>query len=696
MAEVEKVVRTFCSRMDDGGCGLLVTVKRDRVVKIKGDPDCPTSKGFICHRAQALLELLYHPDRLTFPLIRKGGKRNNAWQRATWDEALDLAAERLTAIKSKHGARSILFGLGSPKGLEIFFVHRLASLLGTPNVATPANVCHMPRELGYTFTYGSPSYPDLDSLPQCLVLWGINPSVTNAGGVGTRIWIRKVLDSGAKVIVIDPRKTDLAAKASSWIKIRPGSDGALALGLLKVIIEEGIYDAAFVSNWTTGFAELQQHLQTIDLIHIGKITWLTPDQIRHLARTIAENKPSVILQGNALDHTPNSFQDSRAISILKAITGNIDIPGGDVLPTIPHLKRPGEFLLAGMRREIQGEMLGAEFKVAQRNLFVPRQLIPKAILEGEPYPLKALLLFGTNPLVSYADSQRMYQALKEVDFLMVSDFFMTPTAELADIILPAATFLEFDEIGYYGIRYGTVVARPQAIQPVGECWSDIKMINELAKRLGFQEHFWEDVSQSLSELLQPSNLTFEQFSQQHILMGEKRYRKYEQGGFKTPSGKVELYSEQLKAMGYSPLPGYIEPPVTSEDYPFVLTCAKSPNFFHSAYRPLEKLRKLSWEPHAEINTQVANKLGLKDDDWVAIETNKGQIKQRAKLNPDLDPRVVFTEHGWWFPEMGRENEYGWRKSNMNMLTDINSAAEPAVGSTYLRSIPCQLSKVHRT
>lgn len=692
MSDKRKRLRTFCSRMDDGGCGLLFTVEGNKAVKVEGDPDCPTSRGFICHRGRALLELLYHPERLTYPKIRRGARGDGIWQRTSWDEALNYAAESISAAKKKYGAKAILFGLGSPKGLEIFFAHRLASLIGTPNVATAANVCHMPRELGYSFTYGSPSYPDLDHTPKCLVLWGINPLVTNAGGIGTRFWIQKVIDANAKIIVIDPKRTELAKKAHLWIRIRPGGDAALALGVLKVIVEEGLYDADFLAKYTVGFENLKEHLKKVNLEDIGNITWLTTEIIREMARTYAEHKPAVILQGNALDHSPDSFQSSRAIAIVKAITGNIDIPGGEVIPTLPRLKRPAEFLLANMREEIQKEMLGAEFKIAQRNFFVPRQLIPKAILEQSPYAVKAMLFFGTNPLLSFADSRKIYEALKETEFLMVSDIFMTSTAELADLVLPVATFLEYDEIGYYGLRYGTIVARPRIVDPVGECWPDIKIINELAKGLGFSEYFWKDVEQSLDEILSPLGITFEQLKEKGIIVGEKRYRKYEEEGFRTPSGKVEIYSKQLENMGYSPLPTYIDPLPLSADYPLVLTSSKSPYFFHSAYRNISSFRKKSKEPFVEINPVTAAKLMLNEGDYAWIETHKGKIQQRIKFNRDLDPRVVFAEYGWWYPERGKETLYGWQESNFNVLTDSGSPAEPAVGSTYLRGIPCRLSK----
>ena len=687
----KQVKRTSCRGMDDGGCGLLVTVEGNQATKIEGDPDCPLSKGYLCRRGKASLELLHHPQRLTHPMIRTGERGAGQWKQVSWDEALSLIAQKLTEIKSEDGARSILFACGEPKGLEIFFVHRLASLLGTPNVTTPGSVCHMPRELGSTYTVGAPCYPDLDELPKSLILWGINPLITNAGSLGVRPWLNRVIKSKAKVIVIDPRKTGLTSRASHWARIRPGSDAALALALLKVTIEEELFDHDFVTQWTTGWEELKKYLGEIDLRHLAEVTWLDPGQIREIARTYASHRPGVILLGNAIDHTPDSFQTARAITMLKAITGNVEVPGGELIYELPPVRRPGEFSLAATRNN-QKEMVGAEFKVAQRNLFVPRHLVAKAILEEKPYPLKAWLCFATNPMITYADSSQTYQALKKVGFLAVSDFFMTPTAELADIVLPAATFLEYSEIGFYNYRYGMLVARPQVVEPVGECWSDIKVINELGKRLGFSDYFWQDVEQALDYILEPSGLNFEQLKEKSIWRGEKRYRKYVDKGFRTPSGKIELYSQQLEDMSYSPMPTYTELPFSPE-YPLVLTCAKDASFNHSAHRQLESLRKLSREPQVEISPETATELDLKEGDLAYIETNKGRIKQRVRLNPSLDSRVVFAAYGWWFPERERNDLYGWQESNLNMLTDNNAPAEAAVGSTRFRGIPCRLSRV---
>jgi len=275
---------------------------------------------------------------------------------------------------------------------------------------------------------------------------------------------------------------------------------------------------------------------------------------------------------------------------------------------------------------------------------------------------------------------------------MVADFFMTPSAELADVVLPAATFLEFDEIGYYGARNGMVVARPQVVPPIGESWSDIKIINELGKKLGFAPHLWPDVNQALDFILAPSGLDYEAFKEKRVLEAERRFHKFLEKGFRTPSGKVELYSKQLQKMGCRPLPHENDIP-SSDDYPLVLTSAKSGYDHHSGYRQIEGLRRLHPEPIVNVHPQTASALSLKEGDWAYIETAKGRIRQKVKLNADLDPIVVFADFGWWFPEKDRSSLYDWRESNFNMLTDVNSPAEPAVGSTCLRGISCRLTAV---
>ncbi|TET39069.1 MAG: molybdopterin oxidoreductase [Dehalococcoidia bacterium] len=688
-------VRTFC-RMCFGRCGLLVTVEGERVIKVEGDPESPLSKGELCPKGAALPQILYHPDRLRYPQRREGERGKGEWVSISWDEALTTIAQRLNSFKRDFGPESVVIGLGDPKGLELAFAQRFASAFGTPNVATPGHICHMPRDLASAFTFGSPCLGDNQNLPSCIVVWGSNMLQTHDASI-TRSVLRSALNNGAKLIVIDPQKTALASRAELWIKPRPGSDGSLALGVMKVMIEENLCDENFVANWTTGFDRLREHIKNYPLDVVEEITWVPREQIAEAARLYAQIKPATIQWGNALDHTSNSFQTCRAISILRAISGNVDIPGGDIMPSPIPITRPGHFmLLREFPRKLE-KMIGGEFKLAARSAFIPRQSVIKAILEAEPYPVKAALLIGTNPLLTYPNAKETYDALMKLEFLVVSELFMTPTAELADIVLPAATNFEFDEVGPYPSLY--LLAYPKIVEPPGECWSDMRMINELAKRVGLEEYFWADERDALDLILQPTGLSFEEFKKEGILQAERKYRKYEESGFRTPSGKVEIYSQQLEELGYSPLPIYNEPPETpysspelAREYPLVLTNAKEPCFCHSAHRNIPRLRRIAPEPRAQLNPETAARLGLKDGDWVYIETKRGRIRQRLSLNGELDPRVVVVAFGWWFPEKGASQLYGWAEANVNILTESAPPYEPALGSVNLRGILCKVSK----
>jgi anaerobic selenocysteine-containing dehydrogenase len=270
---------------------------------------------------------------------------------------------------------------------------------------------------------------------------------------------------------------------------------------------------------------------------------------------------------------------------------------------------------------------------------------------------------------------------------------------LADLVLPAATNFEFDDIGHLGLPHGFILARPKIVDPPEACWSDSKIINELSKRLGFSEFFWPDMGQCLDEILRPAGLTFEDFKEMGILRGSWEYRSYEKNGFKTPSGKAEIYSQRLKDWGFDPLPSYrdVQDPLesktdSSEKYPFILTSAKDAFSFHSAYRNIASLRRLSQDPIVLLHPDAASQRGIREGDWVAIHTKQGSIQQKAALSPDLDPRVLIGSIGWWFPERGDLELSGWKEANFNILTSSDPPFDPTIGTPNLRAIPCQISK----
>jgi len=673
--------------MCQGRCGLLVTAEDGKVVKVEPDRKSPLAGGGACPKGTSLPQLLNHPNRLRHPLRRIGGRGEDRWVAISWDEALGYIAEGLKQVRGQFGAPSVAIGLGDPKGLELAFAQRFASAFGTPNVATPGNACHMPRNLGSAFTIGSPCAADNDHLPKAIIVWGSNLRQTHDS---TLRWSRLVaaLSKGAKLIVIDPRKTDLASRADLWLRPRPASDGALALGMLRAMVDEELYDEDFVGRWTIGFDELRQHLGDYPLEAVEELTWVPRQQIAEATRLYAQNRPAVILWGNALDHTINSFQTSRAICILRAISGNIDIPGGEVIPGTVNTLRPGRFMLLPDFPRRQEQTLGGEHRLAAASAFIPRQALVRAIIDERPYPVKAALFFATNPLLTFPDAEATYRALMKLEMVVVADLFMTPTAALADIVLPAATVFEFDEVAPYPSP--VLLAYPQIVEPPGECRSDMRIINELAKRVGLEEHFWADERQALDLILEPAGLSFEELKRRRLLHMPTEYRKHEKDGFRTTSGKVEIYSQRLKAMGYSSLPTY-NPPQADADYPLLLTNAKEARFCHSAHRNIPRLRRLCREPVVQLNPGTAAERNLAEGEWVYIETRQGRIRQRLSLNPDLDPRVVVIAYGWWFPEAEASQLYGWREANVNVLTDSMPPYDPAVGSTNLRGIPCRLT-----
>jgi anaerobic selenocysteine-containing dehydrogenase len=687
-----QVIRTYCQRMCSGTCGIQVHLSGGRVTRVEGDPASPFNRGHICPKARALPELLYHPDRLTRPLVRTGARGEGHWRPASTDEALEIIARRLEEISRDFGPESILLYEGAYRGLERTAIQRLASVLGTPNTVSVDNVCHAPRKMASRYTYGGWAVPDYDHPPRCLLVWGRNSLQT--GGDAPPARFRRAFDGGTRFIVVDPRKISLASRADVWLTPRPGSDGLLALGLLHVIVHEELYDQAFVSRWTVGFERLRAWLNAYPLDEVGRRTWVPASEIRAAARLYATSGPAAIQWGNALDQTGNAFQTARALAILRAITGNLDVPGGDIFRGALPLRGGDDFAPAREPVKARPAQVGSQYPLAAEARIVPSQEASRAILSGRPFPLKAGLILGSNPLLTYPNAQETYRALEKLDFLVVAELFMTPTAALADIVLPVAASLEYDDLVDHA---GCLAARPKILDPPGECLSDLQWVNRIASRLGLGKYFWEDEVGAMDAMLAPAGLTWEQLVGLGLQRAEVHYRKHLNGGFPTPSGKVELFSERLQVLGIDPLPGYREPPQTpfgspelTGDYPLVLTNCKNPVYYHASHRQLPSLRRRSPEPVAELHPETGAKLGLRPGDVAYIETPRGRIRQKVRLNADLDPRVVVAAFGWWFPEQGPAGLYGWREANLNLLTDSAPPHDPAMGSANLRGLVCRV------
>ncbi|MHB8897019.1 MAG: molybdopterin-containing oxidoreductase family protein, partial [Candidatus Geothermincolia bacterium] len=461
----------------------------------------------------------------------------------------------------------------------------------------------------------------------------------------------------------------------------------------------------FIEGYTTGYERLVDHVRPFTPRWAEEITGVSAEEIREAAITYATTSPAAMLWGNAIDMGPCNYHTARSLLILRAITGNIDVPGGDVLWVPPEGVRQRSLF---MNVEIAGLQFLPPEKIGRA---VDAGLYPlcpithpptfwRSIVTGDPYRVRALWIVGSNPLVTHTHSLEVAEALKLLEFTVVSDFFLTPTAQLADIVLPAATWLEQDDVANLH-KIWCVLARRKVAQ-VGEVRDDRQVILDLAARLGMDEAFpWRSLREYFDWVLEGAGMDFDEFCDVGILSGEMRYHKYKSEGFKTPTGKLELASTILEAMGIEQMPVYREPPISpvsrpdlALDYPLILTTgAKVRGFFHSEGRQIESLRRLSPEPLVEINTARGESLGVGEGDEVWVETPVARIRMKAALTDRIGPNVASAQHAWWFPEEPPP-EHGWKRSSVNLLFG-DTRYDPDTGSEPLRSSLCRIYPVAR-
>lgn len=683
--------KTHCARMDHGGCALLVGVEDNRIVQIKGDPEGYLNKGYTCYKGRVSADRLSHPDRLRYPLKRSGERGEGKWQRISWEEALDEIAHNLLRIKEQHGARAVGFGVGMPKGLEHFVLIRLANLFGSPNVVASQDVCHAPREVTGVHTCGFYPVADLHNPTRVILSWASNLLSTSEEGQIAGLLLEQ-LKNGARLIVVDPRRTELAEKADLWLQLRPGTAQALALGFLHVVIEESLYDKEFVEQFTHGFEDLAGHVRQYSPEKVAEITWVPADLIRRAARLYAEAKPGALQWGNAIEHDIHAFDAARSLVCLMAICGNLETPGGNINAYDPKIMGLGEFVRADLIPEKRKEMIGAHHDVIPRFMTVPPAYFRQAVLKDEPYPMRGYYGMCTNPLVAWANSDVTYEALKRLDFVAMAEIFMTPTASMADIVLPVAHQYEMNDIGHYGIGHGMILARPKIVDPPPECWPDIKILNELGKRISPPEHWHDDFESFLDDVVKPAGLTYRDFVAKGYLKGPDRFGLYKEKGFRTPSGKVELKLSTADKFHLKPLPEFSGLPEEEDpEFPLILISAKSRYYLLSSYRWVEKLRQKRPSPLVEIHPETAASHGISDGESVIIETKYGQITQTARVTDIVHPRVVSAALGWWFPEGSADTQFGWQKSNFNRLTSIGKLGKE-FGTPNIKNIACRIRR----
>jgi anaerobic selenocysteine-containing dehydrogenase len=641
------------------------------------------SKGFLCPKGLSAIEYMRHKDRILYPMKRKGERGKGGWERISWEEALETVTERMGKAKALYGPQSVIMLRGAAKGLPDILLSRLGNAFGSPNITSMGFLCFVPRVYAYNATFGCFLYPDYDYPPATLVLWGVNPSETFPPLFRR---ILKAKEKGTKLIVVDPRRTESAQIADLWIRPRPSSDILLCLSVIHEVIRKGLYDASFVERWTLGFDRLERHVEGFQPQVTEPYTGVSPEEITAFLSLYTQG-PSAIQEGNGIEQSLYTFQMQRALYVLEAITGNIGRPGGKTRWRNPKLvERYGPlFTLQDLiPREVRERRIGAERLAPFAHYALP-QAIVQAILDGSGP--KVAFIMGGNLLLSWPDSKRTLEALGRLEFICVSDLFLTPTVMMADIVLPAATFLEFDSI-HMPPDFTYFAHVQQKVCQVGEARSDVWIVNELAKKLGLKEYFFKDEYELYDEVLKEEGITFEEFRRIGFLLGRKEYRFYEREGFRTKSGKVELWSPDLESYGLDPLPKADPSSLQSDpSYPLLLTSYKPYPFRHSNFRQLDSTRMLHPYPLVLIDGKTAASLGVKDGEWILVETRKGAARAKAKVD-DVKERVVVMEHGWWLPEDGTFLDH-----NINVLTSADPPFARETGTPLLRGVPCRIRRL---
>jgi anaerobic selenocysteine-containing dehydrogenase len=672
----EEIIKSACF-MCHISCGIEAHVKDGKLVKVTPMKEHAFNK--LCVKAQGMTEWLYSKDRILTPLRKVDGE----WHKVSWDEAFDFIASKLANIRERYGAKALVYHVSEPliNTNAPRVASRFMSLYGTPNHTSGATLCFAAHGIGHGLTISnrmlalSASYAD----SRCVVVWGYNPRESN---IRQMVEIESAREKGTKLIVIDPRVIPLAKQADIHVQIKPGTDTALALGLLHVVIAERLYDEAFVRDWTDGFNKLEEHVKGYSPEIVERITWVPAKVIQELARMYATNKPAVIAQGISLDHSLNGVQTSRAISILVAITGNLDVVGGNIYNS----SLPLTSLRVSGRVKVS-EAIGSCYPIFSRFVGQTTAItVPTAILTEQPYPVKALIVQAGNPAVTWPNSSKVREAFRKLDLLVVIDLFMTETAKLADIFLPAASFLERRTLKDYSFEgLPLIMMTNRVIEPLGDCRDDWEIWSELGKRMGYTGYFpWRNTEELFAHLLEPSGVTLSQLEQNPggVMYSDlARQQKYIGKGFQTPSGKAEIFSSIMEQYGYDPLPTFRDSQLPLADrYPFILISGpRVGTFTHSQHRNITRLKRLVPEPLIEINIDAAKDIDIHNGDQVILESPQGRIQLRAKLTKDIHPKVVSVQHGW-------------NEANVNLLTSDENT-DPVSGYPAFKNIPCRVLKI---
>lgn len=640
------IFKSVCSLDCPDQCGLLIHKKDGKIVKMQGDPDHPVTAGNICNKVRNMTERIYDEKRLTTPLKRTGAKGQAIFEPISWEEAIDTITSRWKQLIDAEGAESILpysfygnMGKLTAEGMDRRFFYRMGSS------QLERTICSKAGSEGYKYTMGISAGIDPEETihTKLFIFWGINAVSTNMHQITIAQKARK---QGAKIVVIDVHKNQTGRLADWFIPIKPGTDSALALGIMHILFKENLHDEAFLSEYTVGYEELCEHVKQYDPEKVSTITGVSTEDIYRLAKMYGETSPSFIRIGNGPQHHDNGGMIVRTIACLPAITGQWQHTGGGA---IKHNSGILEYNTNALQRpDLLKGRTPRSFNMNQ---------LGRVLLETDP-PIRSLFIYGTNPAVVAPEANKVRQGLLREDlFTVVHDLFLTETAAYADIVLPATSAFENTDF-YTSYWHHYIQLQQPVIERYGESKSNTEVFRLLAEAMGFTDQELKDSDEELirQALDHPDNPHLAEIDYdalaKHSFMKAKREKRLFPGELPTPSGKIELYSEQMKQDGFPALPTYT-PLVTDNEHPFMYVPGPNHNFLNSTFSNNEKHIKLEKTPKLFINTKDAKEHGIVDGAPVRIWNSRGECQLTAAVGEQVLPGVVVSQ-GLWADEQGKK------------------------------------------
>jgi anaerobic selenocysteine-containing dehydrogenase len=707
-ANDETVVPTVCGMCGPGGpgggCGIYAFVKEGRFVKVAGMDESPVNEGAICAKGHAAPQWVYSPERLIHPLKRTGKKGAGKFEKIGWDDAVTHIAEELIRQKKRYGPESLAI-LSPAKRAYSDYLKRFLTAHGSPNYGH-SGICAMQRAFAFLYTLGDYPRPDYER-SDLIIYWGRQPLYSGPVARPARAFLA-AKRRGAKIIAIKPSVEPDVGFADIWVPVRPGTDAALALAMLHVVIDEDLIDHAFVEVWCHGFKRLRSHVRQYDPQWAETICGVPAEQIETVARLYATTPRATIDLGNGVEHAPSSNDAIRAVAILMAITGHLDRPGANVFVAPPTSAPADISLKERYTQTLVDKLVGPEFPPAfQPFLEGPASAyyrILESVLTEKPYPVRGIIAPGTQPLVSTRGTKNVLAALTKLEFFVVADVARTADMPYADVVMPVASSYEVDHP--FQMVPGWLMATNRVIQPLGPYKSIFELFLDLGTAMGYGDDFWQgDMDAAMDAQLAPLGMEMTDLRQERTGVvhtpAPPIYEKYKTTFNRRspsldhhpflPQGKVALYNTCFEKHGFTPLPQWREPPESltitpelAEPYPLILSdYHTSKNFSASWQRNVPSLREIQPEPMLHIHPRTALKREIRDGGWVVVRSPHSWMKVKAEIYPGIRPDTVMLLHGWWqgCRELGLEDYAladGGANVNAMYSVDPEKAYDPLI------------------